>query len=248
MEQLRMAGPMAPGAAFRMTPDGSVTFLAQFSYSNGYRPSAAMIQASDVNLYGTTIGALSANYGNVFRLTTNGTLTSLVSFNGTNGANSLAALVQASDGNLYGTTISGGPSGRYGPGTVFRITMDGSFSTVYSFTGTNDGVHPRASLLQAADGNLYGLTSEGGTNYSGNIFKISVPMPPILNPPKIAGGATIVSWSAIGGQLYQLEGKLDLQDSPWTSFGVPLLARSGSLSYSNAIGGASGFYRVSLLP
>ncbi len=241
-------GPYEAGAAFRMTPDGSVTFLAQFSYTNGYHPSAAMIQASDGNLYGTTIGALSGNLGNVFRLTTNGTLTPLVIFNGTNGANSLAALLQATDGNLYGTTIFGGPTGRYGPGTVFCLTRDGSFSTVYAFTGASDGVNPRASLIQAADGNLYGVTSEGGTNYSGNIFKISVPMRPVLKPPIIAGGASIVSWSTIAGQVYQLEGKSNLRDSSWTFLGGPLLASSGSLSYSNVIEGTVGFYRVSLLP
>lgn len=241
-------GPYGAGEAFRMTPDGSVTFLAQFSYTNGYRPSAPLVQASDGNLYGTTIGALSGNYGNVFRLTTNGTLTSLVSFNGTNGANSLAALVQASDGNLYGTTVFGGPTGRYAPGIIFRITKDGTFSTVYAFTGTDDGYNPRASLLQAADGNLYGLTSTGGTFSSGNIFKISVPMPPILNPPIIVGGTAVVTWSAVAGQVYQLEGKTDLQDSAWTSVGGPLLASSGSLSYTNVIGGAMGFYRAGLLP
>jgi uncharacterized repeat protein (TIGR03803 family) len=241
-------GLYGAGAAFRMTLDGSVTFLAQFNYTNGYRPSAAMIQASDGNFYGTTIGALSGNYGNVFRLTTNGSLTSLVSFDGTNGANSLAALVQASDGILYGTTIWGGPTGRYGPGTVFRITLDGCFSTVYAFTGTIDGIHPRAALLQAADGNLYGLTSEGGSYSSGNIFKVSVPMPPILNPPQIAAGRTIVSWSAIAGQIYQLEYQSGLRESGWTPSTGPLLAGGGWMSYSNLTAGTQGFYRVSLLP
>ncbi len=53
-----------------------------------------------------------------------------------NGENPAAPLVQGSDGNLYGTTENGGTNGA---GTVFKISTNGVLTTLYSFTGGNDG-------------------------------------------------------------------------------------------------------------
>jgi uncharacterized repeat protein (TIGR03803 family) len=82
--------------------------------------------------------------------------------------------VQASDGNFYGTTVEGGADGA---GTVFRITPSGTLTTLYSFcsqVNCTDGYWPYAGLVQAADGNLYGTTGNGGAfgNY-GTVFKIT---------------------------------------------------------------------------
>jgi uncharacterized repeat protein (TIGR03803 family) len=48
-----------------------------------------------------------------------------------------------------------------------------TFIPLYSFTGGNDGENPIAGLVQANDGNLYGTTSYGGTNFDGTIFRIT---------------------------------------------------------------------------
>jgi uncharacterized repeat protein (TIGR03803 family) len=80
------------------------------------------------------------------------------------------SLIVASDGNLYGTTFS---DGTYGFGTVFRISSDGSFSSVYSFTGINDGAQPQAGLIQGGNGNLYGTATVGGYNADGTVFQVS---------------------------------------------------------------------------
>ena len=40
-------------------------------------------------------------------------------------------------------------------------------TTLYSFTGTNDGANPQAGLVQGNDGNFYGTTEKGG-NYAGS--------------------------------------------------------------------------------
>jgi uncharacterized repeat protein (TIGR03803 family) len=77
----------------------------------------------------------------------------------------LAELVQGSDGRFYGTTSQGGlgyggtPSS--GDGTVFQIGPDGMFKTLVYFRGTN-GSTPAASLVEGADGKLYGTTEFGG--------------------------------------------------------------------------------------
>ena len=64
-------------------------------------------------------------------------------------------LIQRSDGRLYGTTRSGG---EFGVGTVYSIDLDGNYRIVHSFRSTGDGAAPGPDLLEASDGNLYGVT------------------------------------------------------------------------------------------
>ena len=51
-----------------------------------------------------------------------------------------------------------------GYGTVFKISTNGALTSLYSFTGGNDGADPHAGLVQGSDGNFYGTTAYGGTN------------------------------------------------------------------------------------
>src|ERR1017187_4579276 len=98
--------------------------------------------------------------GTVFQINPSGALTSLYSFTGGNdGGNPQAGLVQGSDGNLYGTTYGGGTNG---DGTVFKISTGRAYTSLYSFTGGNDGANPWAGLVQGRDGNFYGTTERGG--------------------------------------------------------------------------------------
>src|SRR5208283_1356970 len=117
----------------------------------------------------TPVGA--PGYGTVFKISTNGGLASLYFFSGGNdGANPQAGLVQGSNGNFYGTTYGGGTNNY---GTVFKIRTNGGLTSLYSFTGGNDGANPQAGLLQGSDGNFYGTTYQGGTNNYGTVLKIS---------------------------------------------------------------------------
>ena len=94
--------------------------------------------------------------------------TSLYSFTGTNdGANPYAGLVQGSDGNFYGTTSRRRRHDTARYGTVFKISTNGALTTLYSFTGGNDGANPAAGLVQGSDGNFYGTTAYGGGTTSG---------------------------------------------------------------------------------
>jgi uncharacterized repeat protein (TIGR03803 family) len=158
---------------------GTPTFHVIYSFmggADGDYPSAALIQASDGNLYGTTAYGGTSYVGTVFRITNlAGTPTESVIYSFTRGADGAypsASLIQASDGNLYGTTEGGYAAGS---GTVFRMSNLGgtpTFGLIYGFAGGADGGFPSASLIQATDGDLYGTTFQGGTSTYGTIFAV----------------------------------------------------------------------------
>jgi uncharacterized repeat protein (TIGR03803 family) len=165
----------------------TLTTLHSFDGTDGSYPQAGLVQATDGNFYGTTrFGGAYARYfrdnGTIFKITPSGTLTRIYSFCSqricTDGAGPLAGLVLGTDGNLYGTTSEGGTTCVVGCGTVFRITLGGTLTTLHSFDLT-DGAFPFAGLIQASDGNFYGTTDEGGPYGNacgagcGTIFKIT---------------------------------------------------------------------------
>jgi uncharacterized repeat protein (TIGR03803 family) len=85
----------------------------------------------------------------------------LHSFNrAVDGATPKGSLIQATDNSFYGTTSDGGSSSG---GTIFKITAAGTFTVLKNLSSTADGSKPLGSLLQATDGNLYGMNSIGGT-------------------------------------------------------------------------------------
>src|SRR5882724_9913491 len=48
-------------------------------------------------------------------------------------------------------------------------------TTLYAFTGGNDGGFPHGGVIAGKKGNLYGVTSSGGANHSGVVFELSPP-------------------------------------------------------------------------
>jgi uncharacterized repeat protein (TIGR03803 family) len=172
------------GTVFKITPGGTPTtlysFCSQSGCTDGLAPYAALVQAANGDLYGTTVYGGADGFGTVFKITPSGALTTLYRFcsdypSCTDGADPYAGLVQAANGDFYGTTYSGGANGNYG--TVFKITPGGTLTTLYSFcsqSGCPDGGEPYAGLVQAADGDLYGTTVYGGANGNyGTVFKIT---------------------------------------------------------------------------
>ena len=162
------------GNVVRISTNGDFTLLHSFSVDDGDYPNS-LVQAGDGNLYGTTQYDNFDGYGTVFRISTGGDFTLLYSFSGGDDSAYPQALVQATDGNLYGTTAGGlfdTNSSSFEHGTVFRITLDGDLTTLYSFAGGDDGSSPY-NLIQASDGNLYG--TDGGGKYGyGTVFRISL--------------------------------------------------------------------------
>jgi uncharacterized repeat protein (TIGR03803 family) len=99
-----------------MTPAGVLTTLVQFTGIEGDNlggaGTAAMVQGSDGNFYGTTSSGGIDDDGTVFKMTPGGVLTTLFDFGESQadetGRDPQAALIQGGDGDFYGTTASGG--------------------------------------------------------------------------------------------------------------------------------------------
>jgi uncharacterized repeat protein (TIGR03803 family) len=169
-------GSNLEGTVFEITSQGSLTKLWDFNqYANAGYPMAGLVQGSDGYFYGTTsTGAGSFYGGTVFKISAQEGLATLYVFGGlaTDGLYPWAGLVQGSDGSFYGTTTEGGTNN---DGTVFKITSQGTLTTLYQFGSLpTDGHTPIGGLVQGSDGNFYGTTSGGGTNSGvGTVFRIS---------------------------------------------------------------------------
>jgi uncharacterized repeat protein (TIGR03803 family) len=169
-------GSNGVGAIFSLDPTTSVfTKLKDLNSINGADPYGSLMQATDGKLYGLTYSGGSNNLGAIFSYDLlASTYKKLKDLDYSNGANPYGNLVQASDGKLYGMTSSGGLhfSGvtfSYDPlASVYKKLNDFDNTITVNAPGCN----PYGSLIQAADGRLYGLTSGGGSNGKGVIFSL----------------------------------------------------------------------------
>jgi uncharacterized repeat protein (TIGR03803 family) len=171
-------GTNGAGSIFRINKDGNgYAVLHNFSYAtnDGASSVAALLQASDGQLYGTAqYGGIGPNGGSgvIFKMDLDGTNFLLLhSFTNLDGLSPQAPLIEGTNGVLYGTAYQGGVSSN---GTIFRIEKDGSnFTVVYNFNGgTNDGSLPGAALLSGPNGKLYGTTTAGGIHNKGVAFSM----------------------------------------------------------------------------
>ena len=171
----RACGTKGCGTVFSLSATGKEKALHRFAGgADGTNPLGRLLLDSNGNLYGTT----SANggqygWGTVFKVTQAGVETVLYSFTGSDtGVVPTGNLVLDSQGNLYGTTYYGGNCGfNSGCGTVFELSPSGVETVLHSFAGHSDGQGP-GSLIQDANGNLYGVTQDGGPSDFGTLYKV----------------------------------------------------------------------------
>jgi uncharacterized repeat protein (TIGR03803 family) len=153
------------------TATGSFNTVYSFAGgSDGSGPQAALINVGGT-LYGTTDGYPSnGTPGTIFSIDpATGVETALFDFtlSGVDGQQGRGLV--AVGGLIYGTTLSGGAAGQ---GTVFAFRPSNRrFTTLYNFTGLADGGIPAGGLTDVA-GRLYGITSQGGLQNAGTVFRV----------------------------------------------------------------------------
>ncbi len=167
-----LGGAAGDGTVFSFdTATGSFNTVYSFAGgSDGSGPQAALINVGGT-LYGTTDGYPSnGTPGTIFSIDpATGVETALFDFtlSGVDGQQGRGLV--AVGGLIYGTTLSGGAAGQ---GTVFAFRPSNRrFTTLYNFTGLADGGIPAGGLTDVA-GRLYGITSQGGLQNAGTVFRV----------------------------------------------------------------------------
>jgi uncharacterized repeat protein (TIGR03803 family) len=165
----RNGGTANLGVIFKIKPDGTGFLkLFDFTTTNGTHPNGSFI-SDGTFLYGMTQSGGTGSCGTIIKIKPDGSgFAKIHDFNYTNGGYPNASLVL--DGLfVYGLTEFGGANGF---GVIFKMKTDGTaYSTLMDFAGISNGSDEMGSLY--SDGTfLYGVTSDGGTNDLGTIFKI----------------------------------------------------------------------------
>jgi len=154
-------------------------FCSQALCADGSNPTSNLVMDSQGNMYGTASNGGTNFWGTVFKLASGGALTVLYNFcsvggdSCSDGSAPVSGLVMDSAGNLYGTTRQGGA---HGPlyGTVFKLSPNGTLTTLHSFNSNGiEGVNPLAGLVMDSKGNLYGTTYLGGAFNSGIVYRVT---------------------------------------------------------------------------
>jgi uncharacterized repeat protein (TIGR03803 family) len=163
------------GCVFSINTDGSnYKVLLNFNDTNGYGSGGSLILSGN-KLYGMTGEGGANGDGVIFSIDTNGNgYKDMFDFNHSSGYLPEGSLI-LSGGLLYGTTYWGGPwyGGSHGNGfgCVFSIDTNGQKFKNLVYFDSIYGEEPQGGLTLSR-GSLYGMTSRGGSNGVGVIFKL----------------------------------------------------------------------------
>lgn len=167
------------GTVFKLTPRSKlpwkITVLHTFTGDDGSFGEGGLVMDAKGILYGVTSMGGPKDDGVLFSLTppqtgSDWTYKVLHTFRGgaNDGATPFGSLV-LKDGALYGTTSAGGANG---DGTIYRLTLPKTFELIWSFTAAIDGKFPYTGLTLGANGVLFGLAYDKGSENQGTLFSI----------------------------------------------------------------------------
>jgi uncharacterized repeat protein (TIGR03803 family) len=161
------------GTVYKFTPAGVYTVIYNYDLSEGAYSEYSPTQGSDGNLYVVALEGGNNECGSLIKISTSGTLLNTYLFDcASNGGNPQGSLLLASDGNYYGATFNGGSNSG---GVVFKLSSNFAYTVVHDFgTITHDGLDASGGLIQATDGNLYGVAYYGGTFGYGALYDYSL--------------------------------------------------------------------------
>lgn len=161
------------GVIFEFALDRTFTVLHNFQGADGSGPFSGLVTDSSGTMYGTTMEGGTSNIGVLYAFSASGGYHVLHNFAGfpNDGANPADVPVLDSGGAFYGVTESGGTQGL---GVVYKLLPGGHESILHNFVGGNDdGSEPAGRLLLDSNGNLFGVTSQGGTSNLGTVFELA---------------------------------------------------------------------------
>jgi uncharacterized repeat protein (TIGR03803 family) len=179
--------PYGGDVIFRVDPTGDAEVLHTFPYychgappgtrcmPEGTSPQGELAVGPGSELYGANSrgGPSLSDRGTIVRLTPDRRLAVMREFSPgadatyADGASPTAGLILGSDGFVYGTTAAGGANGN---GTIFRMALEGAFTTLHSFEA-DAGAPTKGRLFEAAPGVLYG-TAPGPSG--GVVYRLTV--------------------------------------------------------------------------
>lgn len=232
-------GTNSNGALYRMTTNVTdITVVANFpsDYRASHPFSGPVEGPNDGEFFGTTTRQKpnKVEYaGSIYKASGYGVTTLKfftnnppnISSGGTPGPTSELRL--GPDGAMYGV-FSVENQGTYTNGRAFRLTTNGTYSMIYSFTNAVEYGYGANSLNFASDGTMLAVTTSG----QGGLHKLSVPMIPILttivadtaNP-----GYFNVSFTSVAGQSYSIRTNAYLEAPNKGLFATNLIA-TGSIT------------------
>ncbi len=202
----RFGGANNYGTIFKTDGSGTnFTIQKDFSFAEGGIPQGALIKATDGKLYGlANSGGSSSSYGGIFQYDPIANIyTKKINFNGSNGDGPKGSLIQATNGKMYGMTFYGGTND---VGVIFQYDPITNILVKKIDFSLLNGSYPAGSLIEATDGNFYGMTSEGGVNGKGVLFQYN-PTTNTYSKKIDFAGATNGS-NPVGSLIQATDGKL----------------------------------------
>ena len=152
-------GAFGQGVVFSVTTGGALKVLHNFqSGTEGYSPTAGLVQGSNQFLYGLLSSGGLNNLGSLFKINTSGkTFSILHSFDKGSGGAPYATPTLHTNGKIYGVTQTGGP-------------QNSTYGVLYSF---EDSLKPFASLVVIWSGKVgteVGILGQGFNSATGVNF------------------------------------------------------------------------------
>ncbi len=210
------------GTVFKLTPSGGSwtesvlhSFCSAANCTDGVEPIGGIVLDAHSNIYGVTPEGGTLNLGVAYELSLSGgswTETILQNFceNCTSGYYPQQTMILDANGNLYGNTSKGGTLAK---GVAFELSPIGggqwSETVLYNFCSVGaclDGEYPNGPMLFDAQGNLYGVTGDGGQYGGATAYELS----PHLTPTTTA--LTSAPNPSAYGQMVTLTATVHAQD------------------------------------
>ena len=154
----------------------SKTFERLFDFdgtNTGSNPRGGLMLASNGKLYGMAQQGGANNFGVVYEFDINSkTITNYMALDGGNlGGNPSGRFTEAGNGKLYAMTYQGGSNNE---GTIIEYDIaNDTIKKIFDFDGNTNGRNPFGSFLALSNGNLMGVTYQGGIYNFGILFELN---------------------------------------------------------------------------